>query len=104
MAAKSEMELKWRQFHLENPKVERALFKIAMELKKKGYESYGLPAIWEVLRYNFAVDVPGAEYTFPNGYKAYYARLLMLKYRKLAGFFRTRDMFRNGEPDLSDLV
>lgn len=102
--AKCNMELKFREFHAENPKVERVLFKIAMELKKKGYESYGLPALWEVLRYNFAIDVPGGTYKFPNGLKAYYARFLMLKYPKLRGFFPVRDMFVNGEPDLSDLV
>ena len=102
--ARCKREIKFREFHAENPKVERALFKIAMELKKKGYESYGLPAIWEVLRYNFAIDVPGKVYKFNNNHKTYYARLLMLKYPKLKGFFPIRDMFANGEPDLSDLV
>lgn len=104
MKPKSKMERRWRQFHAENPVVERALLKLALELVRKGHKTWGLPALWEVLRYNLAVDVPGFEARFPNGYKAYYARLLMLKHRKLAGFFRIREMNRNGEPDLRDLV
>jgi len=101
---RSDMELRWREFHEQNPKVERVLFKLAIDLKRRGYTSYGLPALWEVLRYNMALEVPGADCKFPNGYKAYYARLLMLKYPRLSGFFRTHQMFQNGEPDLSDLV
>lgn len=102
--AKSKMEKRWRIFHKENPQVEKALFKLTNDLRVKGYRSYGLPALWEVLRYNLALDVPGFDRKFPNGYKAYYARLMMAKYPKLAGFFRVRDMHVNGEPDLRDLI
>lgn len=102
--ARTKIEKAWRKFHAENPQVERALLKLATDLKRKGYNTYGLPALWEVLRYNMALDVPGMEHKFPNGFKAYYARLLMLKHPRLEGFFRTRNMSRNGEPNLSDLV
>lgn len=102
--ARCALERRWREFQAEHPKVETTLVRLALDLRRKGYKCYGLPAIWEVLRYNMALDVPGADYKFPNGYKAYYARLIMLKYPVLDGFFRTRGMFRNGEPDLSDLV
>lgn len=101
---RSKMEIKFREFHAENPKVEKTLYRIAMELVRKGYTTYGLPALWEVLRYSLALDVPGMAHKFPNGYKAYYARLLMLKHPKLKGFFRIKEMTANGEPDLSDLV
>lgn len=102
--AKSKLEKQWRVFREENPIVERTLYRLAVDLRRKGYTSYGLPALWEVLRYNLALEVPEADFKFPNGYKAYYARLLMLKHHQLDGFFRIRDMRRNGEPDLTDLV
>lgn len=102
--ARSKMEKQWRKFHKENPEVELELLKLAQALKKKGHDTWGLPALWEVLRYEMTLRVPGFDHKFPNGYKAYYARLLMLKHRKLEGFFRIRDMHHNGEPDLSDLV
>ena len=60
--ARSKMEKRWRLFHKGNPQVERALFKLANDLRAKGYASYGLPALWEVLRYNLALDVTGFEH------------------------------------------
>lgn len=107
MAIKSDMEKSWRAFHKEYPFVELELKRLATPLRKRGFTSYGLPALWEVLRYNFnlTLKVSGYTHKLPNGYKAYYARLLMLKYpRELGGFFRVRGMFKNGEPDLRDLL
>lgn len=102
--SKCKLEMKWREFHKENPKIARALFKLAIELKNKGCSTYGLPALWEVLRYNLKLDVPGMDYRYNNNFKAYYARYLMLKHPRLDGFFKIRSMNRNGEPDLSDLI
>lgn len=101
---RSNMEISWREFHQDNPEVELMLFRLAMGVRMRGYKTYGLPALWEVLRYNMAIEFPNRDYKFPNGYKAYYARLLMLKHPALEDFFRIREMFCNGEPDLSDLV
>ena len=59
----------------------------------------GAKAIWERLRWNYAMRAAGPEadeFKLNNNHTAYMARLAMEKEPRLQGFFDTRDIRDNG--------
>jgi hypothetical protein len=79
-------------YHLANPKVYSRLVTMARELRAKGVKSYGIAALWEVLRYQalMTTDTDGQPFKLSNNHRAYYARLINKQEADLAGFFTTR--------------
>lgn len=65
--------------------------KRAKQLKKAGRKSYGAKAIIEIVRYHTALRQKGDEaFKCNNDFTAYLARLSMLVYKDLDGFFDLR--------------
>lgn len=90
----------FERFHRENPHVYEQLKRLAFKLKNRGVRRWGCKALYEVLRYEAAVQTsaPAGSYKLNNSFTAYYARLLMEQEPDLAGFFETRESYN---PDLS---
>ena len=90
---KGEMDLAFRRFHAENPHVYERLKRLAFKLKVRGVERYGMKALWEVLRYEEALETnaPASSFRLNNNYTASYARLLMAQEEDLEGFFELRE-------------
>lgn len=88
----------FRRFHEENPHVYERLKRLAFRLKVRGVQRYGMKALWEVLRYEEAIDTRAAagSYRLNNNLTARYARLLMEQEEDLAGFFELRERRRGG--------
>lgn len=64
---------------------------LALRLKKVGVESYGMKALFEILRFNALLSVDN-KLKLSNNYTSLYARLLMQQEPELAGFFVTRTL------------
>lgn len=99
---KGEMDLAFRRFHAENPHVYERLKRLAFKLKVRGVERYGMKALWEVLRYEEALETnaPASSFRLNNNYTASYARLLMAQEEDLEGFFELRErMTQRGRVD-----
>ena len=79
-------------FHYANPHVMAELAAMARRLKDRGFQHYGIAALWEVLRYNHAMktDDPTSQLKLNDNYKPFYARDIMRTFPDLEGFFTTR--------------
>lgn len=84
------IEERFQAFHEANPHVYHALRKMALDLRRRGFRRYGIKALFEVLRFNHAIQTNGDAYKLNNNYTALYARLLMEREPHLRGFFETR--------------
>ena len=84
----------FQRFHAENPHVYEQLERLAFKLKVKGVQRWGIKALWEVLRYELAINsnAPVGTFKLNNNLTAYYARLLMERNPEdLADFFEIRE-------------
>jgi hypothetical protein len=81
---------RFEAFHARNPQVYGALRDMALELRRRGHRQYGIKALFEVLRFNAAMQTHGDPFKLNNNYTALYARLLMDNEPELVGFFELR--------------
>ncbi len=77
-------------FHQDNPHVYLALVRLAMDLVRRGVRQYSINGLFEILRWQYALQTRGEPYRLNNNYRALYARLLMREVPALDGFFETR--------------
>lgn len=77
-------------FHRRNPQVYEALKGRALEMRRRGVTRYSISGLFELLRWQYAMQTQGGEYRLNNDFRAPYARLLMAENEALAGFFETR--------------
>jgi len=83
--------LKYEAFKEANPWVLKTLTQMSHELQNRGYSHYGIAALVEVLRYEYALtNDPTSEFKFNNNYRAFMAREIMQNNPSLDGFFETR--------------
>jgi len=88
------------QFHRQNPHVYEGLRRLALKLRHTGHHYYGIKALFEVLRYEYALTTVSADgLKLNNNYTALYARLLMDKEPELNGFFHLRERIARYRPD-----
>lgn len=65
----------------------------AITLRHRGYEHFGIAALWEAARYDRAVRVgPNAGFKLNNDFRSRMAREIMADIPALAGFFETREL------------
>lgn len=77
-------------FHAANPGVYEALRRLALDMRRRGVPQYGMKGLFEILRWQYAMQTRGEPYKLNNNYTAYYARLLMKQEPDLKNFFETR--------------
>lgn len=80
----------FKVFHRENPSVYDELRKLALKLRDKGIRRWGMKGLFEVLRWQRAIETSGDEFKLNNNYTAFYSRLLMENEQQLIDFFETR--------------
>lgn len=81
---------RFEAFHQANPHVYEALRRMALDMRLRGMQRYGIAGLFEVLRYRYAMQSNGDEYKLNNDYRALYARLLMEREPALRDFFELR--------------
>jgi len=84
------IEERFQLFHDQNPHVANILAQRAFSLKRQGVRHWGIAALFEVLRYEFALKTQGDAFKLNNDFRALYSRMLMDEYPELEGFFETR--------------
>lgn len=87
----------FERFHRKNPQVYEHLERLAFKLRNKGIERWSIKSLFEVLRWELAVqtNAPVSDFRLNNNLHAYYARLLMERNPDdLAGFFELRERHR----------
>lgn len=84
------IEERFQEFHETNPHVYEQLRNLALRLKRRGRTRYGMKGLFEVLRWQHAMETDDPEFKLNNNYTAHYARLLMEREPELAGFFEIR--------------
>ena len=78
-------------FNAKNPHIRNKLRRMALELKYAGHQHYGIKALIEVLRWDYAVRTrSGKDFKINNAFATPYAHLLMEQTPDLRGFFKTR--------------
>ena len=80
----------FERFHEENPHVYEKLTTLALNLRRKGYDSYGMKGLFEVMRWMTAMKTTGSKFKLNNNYTAHYSRMIMQNCPELQGFFNTR--------------
>lgn len=84
-------------FHEANSHVARELAKLALQLKRAGRKRYGMKALFEILRWSYAMQTSSDEpFKLSNDFTACYARLLMSSMPELEDFFVTRERTARG--------
>lgn len=79
------------EFHANNPNVYRAIRTLALDMKQRGRDHYGIKSLFEIVRWSH-VRTTGDSFKLNNNYTSRYARLLMEREPELAGFFETREL------------
>lgn len=78
-------------FHRNNPEVYNEIVKLARQIKNRGYDHYGMQAIFEVIRFHTMMKTSGDHFKINNNWRSYYSRLVMANNPDLEGFFRIRE-------------
>lgn len=88
------MQVRFAEFHANNPQVYAELVKLARRARGRGVQRIGIKMLWERLRWELQVETynPGVEtYRLNNNWHSFYARLLMDENPELRDLFETRE-------------
>lgn len=88
---KAEREAAFLAFDEKYPEVFERLKSMALALKARGFEHYGLRALWEAMRYDLSVKTTGKQYKLSDHMPPYYSRKLMAEVPELDQFFEIRE-------------
>ena len=88
-----ELDQQFIEFDQQNPRIYQEFRRLAVSAKRKGHERWGAKSLWEVLRWELAVNsnAPVSDYKLNNNYTSRYARKLMAEDKEEWGdFFQLR--------------
>ena len=96
MTRGQKLDYEFDQFIQENPIVYEKFRMLAVKLIAKGHTKWGAKSIWEVLRWELAVNTNAAVGTpkLNNNYTSRMARKLMAEDEEFEGFFELRKLKR----------
>lgn len=87
------LEDKFWEFHAAHPEVYRKLRDLALQMRRRGVQQYGIAGLFEVLRWRETLRTRDADgFKLNNSLRSFYARLLMEKEPELKGFFEVRTL------------
>lgn len=81
------IELRFREFHANNPHIYRELVTMARAWKQSGGNRIGIATLVETLRWQSRIQTKSENYKISNDYRALYARLIMEQEPDLVGIF-----------------
>ena len=80
-------------FHTGHPEVCACLLALCFELKRKGFERYGIRSLWERVRWHFQVEKKlGADFKLSEHFHSRYVRRILKDHPELGGFFELREL------------
>lgn len=81
-------------FHINNPRVYDLLVEKARVARTHGFQSYGIAALFELVRWHIHIETDDPEFKLNNNHRSRYARLIMEQEPDLQGFFHVRELMR----------
>lgn len=97
MSAPAKATLAFLDYHHRNPHIFACFRDLAVRLYNHGVRHYGSKAIWEAMRYEFAIKAHGEALHLNNNYTAFYSRLLMAQDQRFVDFFSIREQRPKGK-------
>jgi hypothetical protein len=83
-------------FHTNNPQILEMIVRYTRQLKGKGHTIFGMKAIFERIRWDYAIgtelSVDDKGFKISNDYTSRYARMVESQHPDLRGFFRTKQI------------
>ncbi len=88
------LDIQYLRFHKDNPEVYRKLVALARDLKARGHETVGIGMLFEVIRWQTAMQTTdmNSEFKLNNSYRSRYARAIMALEPDLDGIFNLREL------------
>lgn len=81
----------FERFHAANPRVYEVLVRLAREwVGRTGRHKLGIATLYERTRWEIALATSDPDFKLNNNFRAYYARLIMLREPDLDGLFDLR--------------
>ncbi len=93
------IDLAFHYFHQANPVVYRKLVFMARELRGKGHKTIGIGMLFEVLRWQHALETTDAVFKLNNNHRSRYARLIMSQEHDLCDIFTLRELADTDPPE-----
>lgn len=88
---RSALELKFWKFHLANPHVYDLLVRMARQWTARHSDKrLGIKALFERVRWEYAITISGDDFKLNNVFTAFYARLLMHQEQDFYDLFELR--------------
>ncbi len=81
-------------FNAKNPHVYVAIVTVSRQLRRAGFQRLGMKALFERLRWEYAMRTRGETWKLNNNFTSEYARLVMQREPDLDGLFETRSLIR----------
>lgn len=88
-ARPASIQEEFEEFDAANPHVYAAFKRFAREALRSGRPRFGAKAIYERLRWHYAMKTTGEEFKLPNNYTSRYARKLIAECPEFDGFITT---------------
>lgn len=92
VAKSATIQERFEAFNRANPQVYAALQCLAMQMLSSGVRQYGIKGLFEILRWQFALQTKGSPFRLCNDFTSRYARLLVKNNPELDGFFEMRQL------------
>ena len=84
-------ETAFDRFHADNPRVYEVLVRLAREwVARFGSHKLGIATLYERTRWEISLATSDPDFKLNNNFRAYYARLIMLREPDLKGLFDLR--------------
>lgn len=96
VAREATIQERFESFHAANPQVYGALRSLAFQMLGNGVKQYGIKGLFEILRWQFALQTKGEPFRLCNDFTSRYARLLVKNNPELDGFFEMRQLRERG--------
>lgn len=87
---RAERERAFLAFDEKYPEVFERLKTMALALKDRGFEHYGIRVLWEQVRYQNDIKTTGEPYKLCDHMTSFFARKMMAEVPELDGFFEIR--------------
>lgn len=86
----TKLKRRFMRFDLDNPKVYELLKHYTFQALARGFQHYGIAALFERIRWHTDIETTDPRFKMNNDYKAFYARKFHMEFPTHKGFFRTR--------------
>lgn len=87
------IQQRFEEFHKENPHVYELLVRYADAVRERGWENYGIGAVFERIRWHIDIETKDDRgFKLNNDFRSRYARKLMQEHPRFYGLFRIRKL------------